>query len=99
MTSGSRPRKPSSLLSALKAACTLAFVPGMSDFAFGIVSTLTPQAPRMYLTPVGALLQTGVPRLVDHDQHLLRAGRLELLAGALARDVLGLADVHLVGRQ
>ncbi len=50
------------------------------------------------LHAVGALREAGVARLVDHDQHLLRAGRLELLAGALTGDVLGLADVHLVRR-
>ena len=51
MTSGSRPRKPSSDLLALIAACTLAFVPGMSALAFGIVSTWTPPEPRIFLTP------------------------------------------------
>ena len=51
MTSGSRPRKPSSEEFALNAACTLAFVPGMSDFAFGIVSVWTPPDPRIFLTP------------------------------------------------
>ena len=39
-------------MSALKAAWTFAFVPGMSDFAFGIVRTLTPPPPRIFFTPV-----------------------------------------------
>src|SRR2546421_12984687 len=51
VTSGSSPRKLSMLLSALNAAFTFAFVPGMSDFAFGIVRTLTLLAPRTDLTP------------------------------------------------
>src|SRR6266550_1130282 len=45
------------------------------------------------------LLQARVARLVDDDQHLLGAGLLELLPGALPCDVLRLPDVHLVGRQ
>src|SRR6266576_732358 len=45
------------------------------------------------------LLETRVARLVDDDQHLLRAGLLELLAGALPGNVLRLPDVHLVRRQ
>ena len=52
VTSGSSPRKASSFLSALKAAFTFAFVPGMSDFAFGIVSTFTLLPPSTLLTPV-----------------------------------------------
>src|SRR2546421_4238796 len=51
VTSGSSPRKLSRLLSALNAAFTFAFVPGMSDFAFGIVRTLTLLPPRTALTP------------------------------------------------
>ena len=99
VTSGSRPRKPSRLLSALNAAFTFAFVPGMSDFAFGIVSTFTPPPPRTDLTPLARCVKPGVAGLVDDDQDLLRAGLLELLAGALPRDVLRLADVDLVRRQ
>ncbi len=51
VTSGSRPRNPSRLLSAANAAFTFAFVPGMSDLAFGIVSTLTPPPPRIDFAP------------------------------------------------
>src|SRR6185312_15302916 len=51
VTSGSSPRKLSSFLSALNAAFTFAFVPGMSDFAFGIVRILTLLAPMIDLTP------------------------------------------------
>ena len=35
----------------MKAALTFAFVPGMSDFAFGIVSTFTAPPPMIFLTP------------------------------------------------
>ena len=51
VTSGSRPRKLSSDLSAVNAAFTLVLVPGMSDFAFGIVSTFTFEPPMIFLTP------------------------------------------------
>ena len=52
VTSGSRARKLSSDLFALNAAATFVFVPGMSDFAFGIVSTWTAPDPRIFLTPL-----------------------------------------------
>ena len=77
----------------LEAAATFAFVPGMSDFAFGIVEHLYAAAAEDLLDAVGTLLEARVARLVDDDEDLLRAGGLELLAGALAGDVLGLADV------
>src|SRR3954454_5483138 len=47
----------------------------------------------------GALCEAGVAGLVDDDQDLLRPGRLELLAGALAGDVLRLAHVDFVVRE
>src|SRR3954468_3509934 len=46
------------------------------------------------LHALGAIRQARVAGLVDHDDDGLRAGVVELLAGALARDLLVLADVH-----
>ena len=78
---------------------TFVFVPGMSDFAFGIVSTFTAEPPRIFFTPSARCVRPELLASWMTIRTFFAPSLLELLAGALARDVLGLADVHHVRRQ
>ena len=76
----------------------MATVPGMSALAFGISSVLVVPL-NVDLTPAARSVRPGVAGLVDDHDDFLRPGLVELLAGALARDLLVLADVQsYVGR-
>ena len=96
VTSGSRPSSASVLLLAAKYALIFACVPGMSAFAFGMTSVFVVALERL-LDALRRDRQAGVAGLVDDDDDRLRSGVVELLAGALAGDLLVLADVHHVG--